>query len=150
MQKIIFFSLLAVFSACTRVKNTAKNVVNGTGELVGQTAAEFADGVNEGVTQTFDCSLDAAKPLGEKGIKAGKFSITSDSISHKNNKLLVYMAFESDFEGTILSKISDKDGKEYGRAKSQTIKAKKDDAFNVVFVFNTQDGIESKSKIILE
>jgi hypothetical protein len=150
MQKIFFFTLLLAFSACTRVKNTAKDVVNGTGELVGQTAAEFADGVSDGVMQTFDCNLQTAKSLTAKGIKTGKFGIAADSAAHENNKLSVYIVFESDFEGTILSKVMDKDSKEYGRAKSKEIKAKKDDAFNVDFVFNTQGGIESKSKIILE
>ena len=150
-MKNLLFLLLAIslFSACTRAKSTVRDAVNTTGELVGQTAAEFADGVADGVTKTFDCNLETAKTLRDKGVEGGKFGITNDSTSAYNNKLTVYLIFNNDFDGTVLAKIIDKDGKEYGRTRKD-IKAQKTDARNVDFVFDAKTHIENQSKIVLE
>jgi hypothetical protein len=144
---LLFISLF--FTACTRAKNTVHAAVNTTGEIVGQTAAEFADGVADGVTKTFDCKLETAKPLMDKGVEGGKFGITDDSTG-TNNKLSVYLIFNNDFDGTILAKIIDKSGKEYGRARCSAIKAQKTDAHNIDFVFDAKTHIENQSRIVLE
>jgi hypothetical protein len=149
MKNYLFLFGILLFAACNRAKTTVRAAVNTTGELVGQTAAEFADGVSEGVTQTFDCTITTAKNLESKGVSGGKFSIASDSTG-SNNKLTVYLIFDADFTGDIMAKIKDKSGKEYGRIRSSALNMKKGDAKNIDFVFDVKTNIESQSKIILE
>ena len=149
MKNYLFFLSLLLFVACNRAKTTVRAAVNTTGELVGQTAAEFADGVSEGVTQTFDCKIEQSQSLVKKGVSGGKFSISNDSIG-RNNKVSVYLIFDADFSGDIMAKIQDKTGKEYGRTRSATLSMKKGDARNIDFVFDAKTNIESQSKIILE
>ena len=150
MNRIVSLFLLSTtlfcFS-CNRAKEKAKDAINKTGETVGKGVSEFADGLKEGVTKTFDCKLEVSKDLSTKGISTGKFNIETDSSAA--NKVVVYLIFEKDFNQTVKAKVFDTDHKEYGRT-SITISAKAGEAKFVDFVFDQRTDIESRSKIVFE
>jgi hypothetical protein len=54
---IFVISVIAVITACDRVKQMAKATINKTGETVGRTTTEFADGVSEGIDKTYQSEL---------------------------------------------------------------------------------------------
>ncbi len=144
---LFLLSLTFLCFSCNRAKEKAKSAINKTGETVGKGVSEFADGLKEGVTKTFDCTLEVSKDLQTKGISTGKFSIESDSVTA--NKAVVYLIFEKDFNQTIKAKVFDADNKEYGRT-SAAVSAKAGDAKFVDFTFDKRTDIESRSKIVFE
>jgi hypothetical protein len=150
MNRVIALFLLSItilsFS-CNRAKEKAKDAINKTGETVGKGVSEFADGLKEDVTKTFDCKLEVSKDLNTKGISTGKFSIETDSATA--NKAVVYIIFEKDFNQPIKAKVFDAEHKEYGRT-SATVNAKAGEAKFVDFIFDTRTDIESRSKIVFE
>lgn len=133
--------------SCNRAKEKAKEAINKTGETVGKGVSEFADGVKEGVTKTFDCKVLLSNDLTSKGVSAGKFSIESDSTN--DNKLVVYLIFDKDFNQPIRAKVFDVDNKEYGRT-SVAVTGKAGEARFIDFVFDRRTDIETRSKIVLE
>jgi hypothetical protein len=143
---LLFATSLFTFS-CNRAKEKAKDVINNTGETVGKGVSEFADGLKEGVTKTFDCNLELSADLLAKGLNTGKFSIESDSGTA--NRVVVYLIFEKDLNQTIKAKVFDTDHKEYGRT-SVTVNNKAGEAKFVDFIFDKRTDIESRSKIVLE
>ena len=150
MNRVVSLFLLSItifIFSCNRAKEKAKDAINKTGETVGKGVSEFADGLKEGVTKTFDCTLEVSKDLNAKGIGTGKFSIETDSSTA--NKAVVYLIFEKDFDQTIKAKVFDADNKEYGRT-SLAVSAKAGEAKFVDFVFDQRTDIESRSKIVFE
>ena len=150
MNRIVSFLLLSitVFSfSCNHAKEKAKEAINKTGETVGKGVSEFADGVKEGVTKTFDCKVLLSNELNSKGVSAGKFSIESDSTN--DNKLVVYLIFDKDINQPIKAKVFDVDNKEYGRT-SVAVTGKAGEARFIDFVFDQRTDIETRSKIVLE
>jgi hypothetical protein len=151
-MKNIFFILalaLVVFS-CNKVKETTKNTINQGGEIVGQTATNFIDGVSKGVDKTLNCKITLSKELVSKGLKTGVFSIDKDSVESKNNnKIILYLVFEKDFNATIKAKVFNENNLESGRTTIK-INGKSGEAGYFNISFDPRTNIESKSKIILE
>jgi hypothetical protein len=150
MKKIVlllFFAVSLFAFSCNRAKQKAKDAINKTGETVGAGVSEFADGVKEGVTKTFDCRLELSKDLAASGVSTGKFSIEYDSATA--SKLIVYFIFEKDFNKTVSAKVFDTENKEYGRT-SLTISGKAGEAKYFDFFFDKRTDIESRSKILFE
>lgn len=146
----VLLFLLACYTqtSCDRIKDTTKQTINKSGEVVGQTATEFIQGVSEGVDKTLQCKMTFADILKQSGISSGKFSINSDENGHRN-KLSVYFIFEKDFSGFITAKVFDKDNMEYGRSKIE-VQVKAGEAKYVEFNFDAKCDIESKSEIRFE
>jgi hypothetical protein len=142
---LIFAALL---SACNRVKETAKETINKTGETIVQGTSEFVEGVKNGVNETFGCKLELGPLLQRSTMASGKFNISSDSTG-KDNLLTVYMIFNNGFNGTIRATVYDPSGAEYGRAKTK-VEAASGDAQYVEFRFDKRTDIESRSRIVLE
>jgi hypothetical protein len=147
---ILIIAGVLFISACHNVGDKTKQALNKTGEAIGEGASEFGKGVKTGVENTFDSEeVVIVDTLKSKGVSFGKYSIASDSASSNKNKLTIYLIFDKDFNGNILTKVFDKYGREYGRA-SIPIHAKQGEAKYADFVFDPRTDVESKSKITLE
>ncbi|MBU2921405.1 hypothetical protein KO504_08630 [Winogradskyella psychrotolerans] len=49
--------LLLSFFSCDRIANKTKEGINRGGEVVGESATEFFEGVSEGVDKTLECKI---------------------------------------------------------------------------------------------
>jgi hypothetical protein len=149
-MRVTFFiiALIAIFTACDRVKQTAKTTISKTGETVGRTTTEFADGVSAGIDKTYQSQLTVSGELQKAGLRTGRFSIAGTD-SSRNNMLTAYLIFDQDFHKDLLIKVMDRNGVEYGRVK-QTIVSKKGEANYYDFIFNKRTQIESKSTFLIE
>jgi len=145
---ISFLTVIVILTSCNRVKQGAKGTINKTGQVVGTGASEFFGGVKEGVDRTFQCTVSLSDSLKMKGLDIGKFAIT-DSNTNNDYMLTCYFIFNKDFKQTIMVKVLDKTGKEYGRAKMD-IQGIKGDAKYCDFNFDKRTDIESKSTFIME
>ena len=148
MRYIIPLVVILLISSCDTAKQKAKEVVNKSGQIVGEAGAEFSQGVAKGVETTFTNQLIFSEALTKSGLRAGKVTVSSQD-SATDNILTVYMIFGQDFEGSVTAKVFSADSLEYGRAKV-LVKGKKDDAHYVDFVFDKRTNIDSKGKLILE
>ena len=149
MKHIIsFLVVLMLLGSCGRVSEKAKETINRGGETVGKTAAEFFEGVSEGIDKTLQCELSLSESLTDNGLRTGKFTI-ENAESGRNNRLTIYLIFDKDFKLPITAKALDKNGLEVGRAKID-VEGKADEASYFDFVFDRRTYIEAKSKIILE
>jgi hypothetical protein len=140
--------LITLLSSCDRVKRTAKETFNKTGETVGRSTTEFADGVSEGIDKTYQSTLAVSPELQQAGLSAGRFSVGSTD-SSQHNVLTAYLIFDQDLDREILVKVTDRKGVEYGRVR-QHIAGTKGEAKYYDFVFNKRTRFESKSSIRME
>ncbi|WP_178985045.1 hypothetical protein [Winogradskyella helgolandensis] len=141
---IILFSFLS----CDRIANKTKEGINRGGEVVGESATEFFEGVSEGVDKTLECTIILSEDLQQNGLKTGVYDIGSQSSSN-NNKLTLYVIFDTDFDRTVIAKAYNKSGLEIGRAKT-TINGTKGDADYYDFLFDERTDIGFRNKIIIE
>lgn len=153
MKPLLIFFTLAGLTACVnvteRTRDAAIKASAGVGEAVGKTGSEFVKGVKEGIDRTYDCTVVVSEELKKAGITTGKFIIASDSGSATNNKVSVYLIFSKDVNRSVSARITDAAGKEYGR-NSKQIKATKEEARFIDFVFDRRTDIESRSVISLQ
>lgn len=140
--------LVLLFMSCNRIANKTKESINRGGEVVGESATEFFDGVSEGVDKTLECKILLSKNLVKKGLKKGIYDVESQSIGN-NNKLTLYLIFNKDFEKVLIAKAYNKSGLEIGRAKS-TVTGKKGDAGYYDFEFDERTDIGFRNKITIE
>lgn len=148
MKYILILSLLcAVVTSCDRVKQTAKDSINTAGEAVGESTSQFVEGVKSGVDETFGIALEPGAALPAKGITLGKYTV-GDSTG-TDNLLTVYLKFDAAFNGTLRATVFDHAGSEYGRAKAD-VKAEKNDAQYVDFVFDKRTNIEMRSRVVID
>lgn len=149
MRKL-FLPILALSLAvsCSDVKEKAKNTINKGGEVVGETATEFVEGVTEGVDRTLDNKIVLSESLRNQGVNTGKFYIENDSLG-KDNKLVVYLITEKDFKGKLTFKVLDKKGLETGR-KIIELNRKAGEAAYQDVVFDQRTDIEVKSTIQID
>ena len=143
---ILFVMLLLV--SCGKIRNRTKQTINKGGETVGKAATEFFEGVHEGIDKTLQCEVLLSKHLTENGLRTGKFAI-ENADEGINNRLVIYLIFDKDFESPITAKTFDKNGLEIGRSKID-VEGKADDAGYFDFIFDKRSYIEVKSKIVLE
>jgi hypothetical protein len=139
---------LLLFS-CNGTKEDAKAIINKSGEVVGETASEFVDGVSQGVEKTLERDLTISPELQKRGITTGKVVIADDSDGNSNNVLSIYVIFNKDFSGKMTAKVTDKTGKESGRSVQQT-SAKAGEARYLDFVFDRRAHIDVKSTIAVD
>ena len=140
--------LIVVISSCDWAKDKAKDTVHKTGEIVAKTGSEFADGVAEGVEESFDNIVSVSDTLRQQGIETGKF-IVSGTDSTTDNIFTAYIIFNKNFDGIITSRVIDEQGKEFGRS-SVTINALQGEAKYVDFVFDSRTNIDRSDKIIVQ
>lgn len=150
-MKNTLLSILAtatLLTACDGMKNKTKETLNKGGEVVGKGATEFLEGVSEGVEKTLDCEIELSQELTDNGLSTGVFSI-EDKDTGSNNRLTIYMIFESDFKKTLTAKAYNKAGLEIGRSNID-IDAKAGHAGYFDFDFDNRTDIEARSKIEIE
>ncbi|WP_418638843.1 hypothetical protein [Winogradskyella sp.] len=140
--------LLLSFFSCDRIANKTKEGINRGGEVVGESATEFFEGVSEGVDKTLECKIILSNDLQKNGIKTGAYVIDSQSSSNKN-KLTLYIMFDTDFNKEVIAKAYNKSELEIGRAKT-TIQGQEGDAGYYAFLFNKQTDIGFRNTIIIE
>jgi hypothetical protein len=140
-----FLLLLVVFISCDRIKNKTKETINQSGEVVGKSAAEFFEGVSEGVEVTIDCDLILSEEVINEGVSTGKYSVGRENSSNYN-KLTVYFIFEKDIKTEYTAIVDDKNGLEIGRTKL-LIEGLAGETGYFDFVFDERTNIEVKSSI---
>lgn len=148
IKLLLILSVLLSLCSCNRIANKTKEGINKGGEVVGETATEFFEGVSEGVGKTLECDIKLSKNLTELGLKTGVYDISSKS-SGNNNKLTLYLIFEKDFNRQISVKAYNKNGLEIGRSSSNII-GNKGEASYFDFEFDDRTDIGFRNKIIIE
>jgi hypothetical protein len=140
------FFLCALLISCS--SRTVKEKINDAGDMAGQAAGEFAKGVGNGVTKAFEVDIHVSPVLGQKGIKQGKNTVSSDTTG-TDNLLNAYLIFDKDFSGKITAKVVDGKSQEMGRT-STMVEGKAGDARFVDFHFDPRTNIDSDSRITIE
>ncbi|WP_460219013.1 hypothetical protein [Psychroserpens sp. MEBiC05023] len=151
MRSIIYILVLTLFVVygCQRVKDKTQDTINAGGEIVGESAAEFVEGISEGIDRSLECRIELSKSLLEKGLETGKYSITNNPAGGNDNLLTLYLIFNQDFNDILYIKVYDKNGLETGRAKLE-VKGEKGFADYFDFTFGKRVEIEAKSLIQVE
>ena len=147
LRILILLIALSLFS-CNRIANKTKEGLNKGGEIVGESATEFFDGVSEGVDKTLECKIILSDNLLKNGLKTGVYTIDSQNHSN-NNKLTLYFIFETALNAEIIAKAYNKSGLEIGRAQT-TVKGQKGDAGYFEFLFNQQTDIGFRNTITID
>lgn len=145
---IIIFCMSFLVISCNRIANKTKEGINKGGEVVGETATEFFEGVSEGVDKTLECEIKLSKDLIEQGLKTGVYNVDSNSEGN-NNQLTLYFIFDNDISKDVMAKVYNKKGLEIGRAKT-FISGKSGDAGYYDFEFDKRTDIGFRNKIIIE
>ena len=135
--------LLLAACSCDSVKQK----INKAGDVAGQAVGELATGVSTGVEKAMGVNVEVSAALAEKGISIGKITVSDSSAT--DNVLNVYTIFSKDFSGSLTAKVFDQANAEMGRSK-MTVKAAKDDAQFVAFVFDKHTNLDNHCKVILE
>lgn len=148
LNHVVLLSIVFVLMSCNRIANKTKEGINRGGEVVGETATEFFEGVSEGVDKTLECEILLSKQLKNKGLKVGVYDIESQPVGN-NNKLTLYLIFNQNFSKELIAKAYNKNGLEIGRAKSK-INATKGDAGYYDFEFDERTNIGFRNKITIE
>lgn len=142
--------LILLLSGCDGCKQKTKETINKGGEVVGQTATEFVEGISEGVDHTLQCEIVLSKTLTDQGLSTGKFTIADNTVDGGyNNQLTLYIIFNKDFDAPVSAKVYDKQGLEAGRTQIQ-VRGKAGAAGYFDFAFDKRTYIEVKSKVVLE
>jgi hypothetical protein len=132
--------------ACNNVSDTAKKVVNKGGEVVGETASDFIEGVGKGIGQSLDCKIFLDSTLVSLGLESGKYAILSSPNGGENNLLTIYFIFNKDFDQEIKIVAKDKNDLEIGRI-TKRIKGTNGSAEYFDLEFHKRTYIEAKSNI---
>ena len=92
MSKKFYNAILILFvlTSCNRIADKTKEGINKGGEVVGETATEFFEGVSEGVDKTLECEIKLSNQLVNKGLRTGVYDIISGA-NDNNNKLTLYL-----------------------------------------------------------
>lgn len=142
------FFLLLFFLLASCSPESIKEGINKTGDIAGQTAGEFVEGVAQGVEKAFELKIKPNASLTGKGISFGKATVKSDTIG-TDNLLIVYTIFNKDYSGSITAKVFDEKGIESGRS-TVSLNAKANDARHLEFRFDKHTNIESNYSLMIE
>ena len=144
----ILISFIVVTTSCNRIAETGKKVINKTGETVGKGVSEFAQGVEEGVSKSYEFKLEISEEVSKLGLRTSKFKINKNS-TDSNKTLSVYCMFMADFKQNLVVKVMDKNRNEYGRV-NQTIEKLKGEAQFFDFTFEENVDFEEKSIFVID
>lgn len=139
-------TLAAVLCSCGAEK--VKEGLNKGGEIVGEAAGEFTAGVASGVEQAFNIKMNLSDELQKKGVSLGKIVLNNDTTG-VDNRLSIYVIYQSDFQGPVTVKVYDNQGLEMGRSRVE-LTGKKDEARFVDFNFDKRTNIDRDSKVVME
>ncbi len=148
MKYILVLSTAFVLFSCNWAKQKTKETINKTGEVVAKTGSEFADGVQKGVEKTFENEVSISETLKKEGFETGKIIINGTD-STTDNVLTAYIIFNQNINKTIITKVLDNNGKEYGRASYKLIGNKNESKY-IDIVFDKRTNIDGKGKVVFE
>lgn len=149
LRRLCFlFLIIYAGISCNWMKQKSKNAIHGAGEAVGTAGSEFTQGVAKGITTTYGSDIVLSGSLSKAGLSVGRVTITGAD-SGNDNKLEVYLIFNSALDRDVCMKVFDADGREYGRV-TQHVSGGAGQAKYVDFVFDPRTDITGKSKITLE
>lgn len=140
--------LFCVLFSCEGIKSKTKETINRSGEVVGKSAAEFFEGVSEGVETSIDCELTLSEEMNAEGISRGKYTVGSEN-SNNYNKLTVYFIFEQNIKNHYTAIVLDKSGLEIGRT-SIPVEGLEGETGYFDFIFDERTNIEVKSIINIQ
>jgi hypothetical protein len=146
MKNILPLFIIVLSIGCS--SSSVKEKINKTGDVAGQVAGEFAEGLGNGAAKAFDTKVEMSKELSAKGIQLGKTVVSSDN-SGMDNLLTVYMIFNNDYSGPLTAKVFDSNGLEMGRF-TQEVTCKSKEAKYVDFQFDKRTDIDSDSRLTIE
>lgn len=149
MKYFLILPISLLLFSCEGTRQDAKAIINKSGEAVGKTASEFAEGVSEGIEKTLERDLTISTDLQKKGVATGKVVIADDNNGNSNNVLSIYVIFNKDFNGKMTAKVTDKTGKESGRSVQEII-GKAGEARYIDFTFDKRTHIDVKSTIVVD
>lgn len=142
------FAFLILLQSCDWASEKARKTVNKTGEVVAKTGAEFADGIKQGIEESFENKINLSDKLIMEGVSKGKMQVL-DSDSAAKHILSAYLIFDQPFHRSITVKLFTKDNTEYGRT-SLYVNAGKGEARYIDFVFDKRTQIDKGGTINLE
>ena len=147
MHRLLILLLIALtLTACDRLKDKSKEALKEGGNMVGQGASQFADGVKDGVDHTFQSYVEVDSSLAKAGFHTGKFSVTKpDSIYI----LSVYGVYDKALDRDLSVRVYDHNGQEYGRSHAH-VHGQSGDAGYIDFRFGTRTDIESRSRFVIQ
>ncbi len=145
-QLLIAVMLVCLLASCNRTKEKAKEIINETGQTVGEGATEFVQGVGEGIDETLQSEVVVSDKLKEAGLQTEKFKLHDGA---EEDSLTVYVIFNKNFKQIVSVKVYDDKGKEYGRS-TLTLEGAANEARYVGFAFDKHTDFEHKSKFVLE
>lgn len=148
MEKLFFTIALIIFTVFSCSSPDTRQNINKVGDAAGQAVGEFVEGVTHGVEKAFDVEVALPQKFADRGIKFGK-TMVSSADGGTDNLLLVYMIFETDFNGLMTARAFDNKGLEMGRC-PVTVNGKKDEAKFVEFHFDRHTNIDSDSRLTVE
>ncbi len=148
MKKVLILGTALVLALACRedIEQKTKDTLEKSGAAVERTANKVVDEVSSRIDRDMGCTVTLSEELKAKGISTGKFYIERDSVSKKDNKLVIYLITEKAFKGDMNFKVADKDGIEIGRT-TVTLNTKAGSAGYHDVVFDSRTDIESKSTI---
>lgn len=156
MRKFVLASaLLAAMVSCRdeeKTKDTidqhAKEIKDNAGSAIDSTVESIKHGV-EDAKEELNSSLTPDVILNEslksKGINIGKYTVENDK-KGTDNKLVIYIITEKDFNGTLTFKVVDKKGVESGR-QALKLTAKAGEAGYKEVVFDERTNIQNSYTI---
>ena len=145
---LLFLMSLGALTSCNQVKDSAKEVINEGGEIVGKSIGEFGKGLSEGIDESLEVKIQLSEELSSKGIQLGKIDFHDDTLG-TDNVLSVYIISNQAFNGTLSLKIFDKNDLEMGRSFIE-LESLAGHAQFYDFHFDHRSNIDSDSKIIME
>jgi hypothetical protein len=148
MKYLIILSTTLFFASCNWAKQKTKDTINKTGEVVAKTGSEFADGLQKGVEKTFENEVAISADLSKAGFQTGKIIINGTD-STTDNILTAYIIFNENIDKSIIVKVFEDAGKEYGRATYKLI-GKKNESKYIDIVFDNRTNIDGKGKLVFE
>ena len=145
---IVAITTIATVSSCNRAKAQAQQALLYGENLASQSSSTVTDDRYTHTGTTIDCTLALAKALEEKGLKAGKFKITTDASGHQN-VVSVYLIFSKDYKGQVSAKIFDSKNGEHDTiaAMAALFSAK---ALYAEHTCDRRNAIKRKNRILLE
>ena len=145
MRHLSLLILLTVFS-CNKIKETSRETINKSGEIIGESSSEFIDGVSNGIDKKFHCIFEFEGANNQ--LSTGKYSLAKSGTSN-NDILILYVIFNNSLQKEFTVKAIDKEGLEYGRTKI-LFSGKKDEAKYFDIEFDKRVNLESQTRFIFQ
>ena len=149
MKKFLFIAIvLASLVSCKDSEEKTEEFEEKAGSAIDSTVESIKHGVEdakEELNSSLTPDIILNESLKEKGISIGKYTIENDK-KGTDNKLVIYIITEKDFNGTLTFKVLDKKGVESGR-QALKLTAKAGEAGYKEVIFDERTNIQNSYTI---